>query len=498
MRKLPRQKIELQQYWFQITAGGIAILGLAYMIKHAGTQSFGCDELWQIGFELTTFKDALRWFYSSNHALFHFFEFFWYQIVPYGERWLILPSAIATAGGIYLTALCGARWRNQMVGIMACLLVGFSAVVMEQCGIQFRMYGFVFLFSALLLLMFLKHLQCLEQCKLSRELGIFGWMMALSLNHLLGFVFCGCLFLVDAVLCFFKKQKATCLIKYAALMVVYVPILVSTYIASETGWDTHSWMVTPGWSSVYEMLRYLAGDTQLGYVLLMCGIVFLVSKTIREQRKQGESVAKLVFEDIPLILMTLMMGGMFCFGIAARVFGLNGTLWVNRYFVGLIPCAALVISMLLDTAIDRVSALLGTKIKVEAVVILALCIVPWQLMRVYDDMMQMNEPYREAAEWLYEREDIFDPDTIVLSTSVPEVLLGWDEYYLTCQGEREAFQVLSQKEIQDSLEILLAYDRIYLQYTHFEVEEKTEEFLLENYTVMEENESLQIKCYTRK
>ena len=482
---------------FHIAAAFIAALSGAYMIKHAGSHSLWLDEVWQIGFALAPFEQIVQWLFKSNHGIFHFFGYFWYAVAPYGERWLVLPSIFATSLGIYITALCGHRLKNPYTGILAAVLVGFSPVVMEQMGIQFRMYGFVFLFSALLLLLFLNNICQEDGGGVLRSAITLLVMLALSMNHLYGFVYCGVLFIIEGSLCLIQKRSFRTLWKYCFLLVLYAPILYFTYYDSITGWDTHSWMVVPNWSAVYEMLQYLSGGTEAGYLLLVIAVIFLVSGLLRARNKIGQFPQNLLYEAVPLIIMLLFLSFAFLFGNIAKIVGLNGTLWVNRYFTPLFPCAAILCALGFEKTVTCLEEKFQRTMRVELLCILLLVTVPSQLMQVYSDLSEESATFQEAADWLYDQKDIFEPDTLVLSTGVKEVVAGWSDYYLTQQGRRPAISILDRDQARENTKALLEYSTIYLQYTDFGIEPELEQFLEQNFELTYDDEAIELRKYTK-
>lgn len=493
----PKKKYWLWKNRYKITVLFITLLSMAYMWKHAAQQSLWCDELWQIGDSFVPLEQVPKWLYTSIHGLFYTFSYFWYKIAPYGEQWLKLPSIISTGIGIYLTGLCGYRLKNGFTGVLAAFFIGFSRCVMKQCGMDYRMYGFVLLFSAWLLYLFLGHIQKGISEKNNLILLRFAVMWALSMNHLFGCLLCGTLFLIDVYFFWKKRVHWKSLVIYPVLFSFYMGALIAIYIQSETGWDKHSWMTAPGWSAVYQLLKYLAGDMQWSYILFIVSIVWHLSAVFREYVATKRIQPQRQLELLPAAIIAIMVSIEFCFAWFARLAHLNGTLWVNRYFTGIIPCAALICALGVQEIIEFMGQKNGKMFYREAFAVLVLCTAPLNLMTIYQDVNQIREPYREAAEWLYEQKDIFEENVVVITSAIPEVTRGWTDYYLTRQGQRKCFSLLMQSEILKTPDLLNPYKKIYIQSSHFELEEELLDLLEKDFYQKEEIPDLNIAIYHR-
>ena len=93
-----------------------------------------------------------------------------------------------------------------------------------------------------------------------------------------------------------------------------------------------------------------------------------------------------------------------------------------------------------------------------------LLIIPSSLGETVQTAKKVRQPYRQAADWIYTQSNtIFNENTLILTTDLPQVVPGWMEYYVQRQGRRDPLLVISQEEIGDEL---LNYDRIYLMALH--------------------------------
>lgn len=107
------------------------------------------------------------------------------------------------------------------------------------------------------------------------------------------------------------------------------------------------------------------------------------------------------------------------------------------------------------------------------------------------------EPYREAADWLYTQSNyIFNEDTLIISTSVPFVVDGWNDYYISRQGRRNSLNVVSQYSLQE--ENIEPYNRVYLQYNHWGVNSWLQSYLNDNFKLESDKTDIKVRTYIRK
>ena len=118
-------------------------------------------------------------------------------------------------------------------------------------------------------------------------------------------------------------------------------------------------------------------------------------------------------------------------------------------------------------------------------------------MTIYQDVNQIREPYREAAEWLYEQNDIFEENVAVITSAIPEVTRGWTDYYLTKQGQRKCLSLFMQSEILEASDLLDPYKKLYIQSSHFDLEKELLDLLEKDFYQEEEIPDLNIAIYHR-
>ena len=446
--------------------GLVTALSLLFMILEGNKTGFWYDEFAQICFSggEQTLMDSLM-ILDPTPPLFNVLANLWYHIVPYGERWLLLLPQLATAGGIYVSALWGERLGGRRAGICTAILMGSSQMVLEQCGFEFRGYGFYLLFSAGVLYLHSKLLDKGKQISIKTWLGYFLLLTGLLYVHVFGTFIFGALSLIDLVLLLRKHISFRHLLAYPAAILFYLPWLVSYLLrASETIAKTEvGWMPTPTLWDVIKLGAYLCGNHIVVCLLMVAGGLMVCRTLFIRSRQEMERVQHL----IPILVPAVVIAVAFLYGVIRAPYA---SLWEKRYFTGLFPCVAVLCAM----GAAEIHTLLIKRDRHLAQVAAVICFVlvtPLFLCRIATGNTPLASYYhRELTEVLYHQEDIHEENVIILST-MDQFIEGWEEYYCRQQGKRPGLGIQSIYDIEP--DDLKQYDVVYLDYNFWP--EKSEE-----------------------
>lgn len=426
--KLPRKA-----YYFLVS-----VFSLSFMFCFSEVTGFWYDEFAQICFSglNNSLLDSLK-VIDPTPPLFNLAANIWYHIMPYGERWLLLLPQIAVGGAIYITGLWGERLFGHTTGLCGALLLGFSQMVIEQCGFEFRSYGFYLLFSIAALYI---HSFRLESGKIKKGLSVWYSLILILLlySHLFGSILAISLMVIEFLNIQPGKRRIKCLAPYLFAAAAFIPWL--TYFLHEAGnyvaGTTVNWMVKPNLWEVVKLTAYLCGNHIVFCAFFLCGIIITIYRIVVMNGSRDAAIRKLT----PIIAIIIMITIVYLYGILRYEYA---SLWVKRYFTGLFPCCAVLAAAgateLKEIVCKRIRNNWGALVPI----VLIITTVPYFMYRTATANTTLGVYFhREAAELLFEQEDIMDEDTLVLST-LGETVDGWYTYYVERKESRNGYKAAS-------------------------------------------------------
>lgn len=476
----------------------IALAQFVLAVRYSGLDCFWQDELFEIGWseEATSILNCL---FIDNAPLPIFRSIFhlWYLIAPYGERWLLLFTEAATAIGVFFVGLCGKEWKNVRVGIFAALFASVSKTVLVQCSYEIRSYGFYFASSALVLYLYLR------SWKMPKSKVATIWftlsMVFFAGMHYHAVIFCIALFVIDVLAFLSLGIKRGSIAPYIIAAMSYIPnviyVLKTKYMQNLI---TESWQPVAGAREIGALISYLAGESKLVVSLFLLGTAIIVALLLERHKTRAwwdgsEAVQIIIPLFIPCFVITF-------FVVYGNFINRRTTLWSARYFCDLIPCVLIICGFALEHICKFFENCSSRKIFSAAVICLFSCmlILPPSLMEAIKYGSSTRQPFREAADWIYSQSnDIYNNETLVLTSIVDAPTKGWDHYYLTRQGRRDSVHVLSAEAA--STETLRNYQKIYLVTLHIKtIREELANFLASEYQCVGSKPEYKITIYQRK
>lgn len=481
----------------------IALVQLAFAIRHSGTDGLWVDELIEVGWSVqipNMFQRAMV--DGLPKPISGLLIGLWIAIAPYGERWLLLLPEVVTAIGIFFVGLCGREHKNVRTGVFAELFAAVSGTLLYQCSFEIRSYCLYFAASAAVLYLYLKRYNSPGPAKLRENVALFIALVVFAQSHYYAYVICGALFLFDLTARLVFKVKKISMVPWIILGICSVPIAVIVLKSGFIGGFVAEWMPVPDISAVGNMIDYLLdGSVQLR-VLFFLGIALMVGNIVRvielradDPSRQERRMERLLVLLLPLYLIVFLVTVLYVYGHINT----KAPLWVNRYFCGLQPA----MFVLCGYAVNWVCRFVENNSRREGVaaaiccVFIGLLVFPSALTTLESAAERVREPYREAADYLYQDiNHVFDDSSVIIDTTAnPTSSIGWDRYYITKYGKRDSLNLRSLL-LMDQEEIL-SYDRIYVAYQHDKYTDELTQILDTYYTKISDNTSLKVAIYTR-
>ena len=499
----------LNRNWDKIIYIGLIMMMLLFMIKFSTLESFWQDEIYQLTIceECDSVFEVIKKYTTADAAppLFAVISYVWYDIVPYGQKWLLLLCEIMVCIGIYFVALSGKLIKGKTMGIFSCIIAVTSGILVLGCGYEFRQYALLFLTSAITLYLYIVRIRNKEK-KSWALLVLYGIFIALLVySFYLAVIICLGFFMVDIYLIIKKKIKPVSIISYFIGGALFLPWAAARYLALKNigvGVLPNSfWPEKPDPESIKHVLYYInSGDVTS--ILLFTGgaaliITLIVLQCFRRKNFNEEHIICFSFLWIPFFYSAIIY-------IYSTIINPSASLWVDRYFLCLLPYAILIsaygltyFSNIMANAISNDNKAIK---RIAVVFFLSLFLLTYfginAAGNVIYDQKQKRDPFREAADWLVEETKITSNDVAVYVCKPNNQSMAWNEYYVSKKGKREKIKNLNPSDISNK-----GYKKIYVFQPVLAYEEPFEsikEGLEKNgYEIEEYNEEVNITVFTK-
>jgi hypothetical protein len=429
------------------------------MISHSDKNSFAIDELMTINHIRygQTIKDLFLNYANSMDVTspgFSFIAYFWYRLVPYGERWLYLLPELLTALAVFFIGIL----VRKAVGIKGAVFVTITVstlLVLGQFGNNFRGYPLYLLLSALVFYLYVKRLEQRGNEKLIDILIFAMVLVGFVCSHYVAVIICLVFFIFDVILICKKKIRFNCLLSYILGAIIFCPVAVPMLLFSGKSFLTF-WAQAPAITSIISVAQWLFNDNLLLQSFFLLGCSMITIKIIKDK--------KINFSDLPLLIAIIapffMVGVVY---IYSRYINIGGSFFVDRYFLGLIPMLAFVCGYTFEIICKMLEEHFKT-IGGWGVVLLAFALYKYPVF--YQQLennplagYRLRQPYKGAAEWLLMQPEIEDGSTAFFFCTPQSFYHGWYEYYVTKQGKIKPpnINIFDMDTVNYSY-----YDRIYL------------------------------------
>lgn len=480
----------------RLTYGALALTTFGLMEYYADGTSLWYDEVCRIGITKGSIREAIGYCYrfrAYEPPLFEICGTIWYHIAPYGQRWLFLMNTVSVAISIFVLGCLTERVASKYCGLLASAFMAFSIPVWVNIAHEYGGYSLFLLFSTLSLYCFARRFEIRGPKKWRFFYGIS--LACMSMSHYFGMLCVAALFVVDCFLYFCNKTKHMKLGDYsfaAAISIVWLFLVWRKVLRHIRPEDKVAYCPVPDPANLQYMLKHLSGLFDPVYWLFIGGLIVGAITLFKILNRDGDEAEWVYASTIILTVGTL--AGMFLYG---NFINSKSTLWLPRYFTGLIPYSCFITALGANYCLNHIKA------STEAKSVLCLTIIfivglncvstaPWREVVPGYNM-------RAAANWLYTRvDDIYRTDTLVLTTLDPAPLKGYYEYYVTKQGRRDNIPVSTAGNSKAVGQRLLSYRRVYIQNLHNRLSPWIKNVLDTHYILKQDIKAASTSIYERR
>jgi hypothetical protein len=407
-----------------------------FMIAFASKQSFWVDELdWTIGiisgkaiFNNRLFTPMFQILLEQgyNLPLYYIIIKPLYELLPYGETFLLIPSIAFVILGIIITGKTGKLTGGARLGFVAVCIAVSSSTLIIQGGWELRPYSITFCCSALALLMYIKRLKT----ETNKNIFLYGVSLVLLLYcHWFGSILT--LFYAFTDLCTYLRKKISlkCIFAYVLAGILFLPWFLMM-LSHHTRDLSNYWMQPPKLIAPIITVSYLLSNTVL-YCLLF-GIGFMLILLNKVGRKQSENLSE---QNIWFFMSIGIIWTILPVFIYSKFINHSGSFYVQRYFFVIMPHVFLITAYgFLETFSAMRHSFCMTVYKknfLYSIVVVLFCLTFFQnYQKAYTNRNSVREPYREAAEYISKAGQALSANSLVICNSGS----AWVEYYFSKRG----------------------------------------------------------------
>ena len=478
----------------------IAFIGFLLLMVYGDKSSIWVDDTGTMGYANKDLPLSRVFYYMwhddpTTAPLFPLVYHFWSKLIPIGPKmlslWLRIPSIVCNTIGFYLLAVTVRRGWGKYIGLIAEIMVITSSTLYTTSAYAIRPYGFIVTASIFVIYSLVIKLEDgFRAKKESIVLNSLAMLVVMS-SHYFGILMCFGVFLYETVRLFRKKSSWHYIISYFITGIIFLPWLILILINARRIYGETFWPEVPSLLSIRNLLTWLFSNQSILYFAFIFGVLVLVYKALLKLDKNKKEDIKFELNTCLCYIIILVV---FISYVYSKYIKPEASVWVHRYFLELLPLVIILSSYGLIELLDIIFINLQTNrrlIYCLAGVFIFIWVGIDSIVNVKHEVETIYQPYREVADELLYKGDIYNKDTLVVATFYYSS--GWD-YYLTHNGKYDLIRYVNTLEGIDINNV----KKIYLFEVHKPMTEYDKEILDKNFNLIGKNQSLGLSEYIRK
>ena len=518
----------------------LSILLLVWMAVFAfvngSCQSFWADELASIGY-IRSGINLVEMFQAYLHVdtnlpLYSLVLYGIYRIVPYGEKFLLIPSILFCVLGIAALAYAAKKVKGSTAGFLAVCIGTASSTLLWQGAWEIRCYAMVFCLSSFTLLAYVN--KSLNNIK--KNVILYGVALFLLLwSHWFALLLTASYGLADLFFMLRKKLSWKNIFPYLIAGGSLCPWFVIVYLNQQHNIADY-WTVAPTWrNTVWTVLFLLSGRRVLWYVcLLSCAALIVypayklfirnvkpLQRSILGSKKRTWDITKEEILCVQCVLsLVWVIGITFLYSYFINP---QGSMYVERYFMVIMPhvffvtvcgiCRIIEIGRYVIKKLAKQDSFGSRILRGGFTAIIAVWMVIELVLCYRDSYISIRKPmedYRGAAEFLIKDKGIWKKTSLFIGNNRYCVFDGFVDYYFTKRGLDEPYHAVDgmvnlpeENRFYPNYKTrgkkwILQHDKIYSLKIHMDMGNELKQFVKKYYTLDRSNEKNGIEIWKRK
>lgn len=498
-----------KKYWIP----GIALLlwmGI-FAFANGNCQSFWADEMASVGFVrngLSIPQVLNTYLYRENNLpMYPMILYVFYRIMPYGEKYLLIPSILFCMAGVVVLAASAYRLKGKRAGFIALCMGTSSSILLWQAAWEIRCYAMAFFLSALVFYTFIGKYRMPDR----RHMVFFSVAVAFCFwTHWFACILLFFYGVADLLMAVLRKISWKHLLCYVPGCLLFFPWLFASFYYKSWGLENY-WSAVPQWKDMFwTVLFYLNGNRILWYLCLFTGGLLVVRALLTLRKPDSEDKTNVMLSAFCVVIVGWVIGIVFVF---SRYIRPESGLFVQRYFTVVQPHILLITTLGLDGIPDLADRFLprwGFRAAYTAVALLLAAAFVICYRDSYKSIRKPMEPYREAADYLIQDGGIWEENVLFTGSNEFCMLDGFVHYYIEKRGYEPPAHIVDSKVhgeqetrfypnyAQMSEDELLSFDKIYCLRVHMNMDEELKRFLEEHYLQVQTSDETGVEIWEKK
>ena len=432
-----------QKYYIHGICFCISLASLALMLLYSGSRSLWADDIATISIIGSgqglgqIFSNILN---DSTPALFYVLAAVWIRVAPYGTFWLILPSVLFTALGMYVCGMVAMKIRGSRAAVFTTLFASASWWLIIVGAFGFRVYGLLFFITSMYIFLYAHREHSMTSYK---DIIIFGVVGALLCHsHYFGIFIVASMFLFEVGLLIIRKRQWGHFISYIVCGILFVPYFIPALIIQFRRSDTLTfWASSPSIESLARLFYGLVSQSNFLAVMFVTGVVFSTILTVSAVVRKHINICweKSLFCIAQVFIIFFTVGVVYAY---SRYINPSGSVFVERFFIPVMPSLFFLSGIGADFTFDLLFYKLEKRMK-QGIFLIYFCVTA--IFFGGKAIMVINgwangpglgpwQPIQQVSYWIYSQEDAHESDTLIVMTGLmPGPGLS---YYVTQNGRR--------------------------------------------------------------
>ena len=290
-------------------------------------------------------REALNlnlWLWDFTPPLFNAICYLVSRMLPHSFSSMMWIPQVFLAISVVVMGKLGKSLFGKKAGVFAAIIAATSASLVLSAGYEIRGYSMYYLWSALTLWTYIQRRRSDKEGFSRKYCGLMTLCFTgLLYSHYFGFMIMGMYFLSDCLLAYRKQCSVKHIISYIVPGLLLVAWIVAVYFSG--GRLEYSFAGQPYVVNLFRTVSFLLGGNRLLIAMFVAGCTCLLLGTGTGGRTDKSEALQRYIAGFSAITVALNMLAVYAY---SKVSG--GGIYKNRYLISLVPFVVVVILFWVD------------------------------------------------------------------------------------------------------------------------------------------------------